>query len=147
MFSPKPQGWGNPVFKHSSVREYSSPEIQLFDMVQEASAKKDISPAVRDLLSSIVEMRDMQTFLRDITCYDVSRVNTLLNYVGEGLAYYINRMHETDAKVFAAKCPEVLYEDMTLEQMYNGLLILIKCVDSACKVNCAVIKMSLKGLA
>jgi hypothetical protein len=98
------------------------------------------------LMSSIIELRDLQAFLRDdVRCLHDDHVNSCLEYIGEGLAYYINRMHETDAKIFAVKCPTVLYQDMTNGQLNEGLYILHQCIESACKVNCAVITMAIKG--
>lgn len=117
----------------------------LFDKIQEESLKRILNPSVFHLMYSIVELRDMQSFLRDIRCSDDTAVNACLEYIGEGLAYYIKRMHDTDAKIFAAKCPSILYMDMTVDQLHDGLHVLQQCIEGTCKVNCAVIQMALKG--
>lgn len=134
----------NPAMKDISVRQWNTAEAQMFDKISKLAGKIQMNPAVGPLSDSIIELRDLQRFLREVQC-NSEDVKASLSLVGEGLSYYLGRMHETDAKVLAKKSPATLFEDMSVEEFYRGKEILADCIEGMCKVNAAVINCSLKG--
>ena len=145
FFSPQRRGWwGNPAVKDISVRQYNNDDTRLFDDIGRCS---NVTSATYDLSESILELRDLEYILREASCYSAENVNGVLHYLGDALSYYLSRMHVTDASMLAKKSPQLLYEDMSLEDFLNAKEKLANCVDGMCKVNAAVIRMALKPFA
>ena len=140
FFPPFPRGTGNPCMKDISVRIDHNAESELFDRVNNM---KIIPSNISSICQNIIELRDLQYFLK--TCPASDQTEKFLEYVGEGMAYFLNLMDKNDAHMFASKVRCTLATDMNAQEVKNGMEILIKTIDGMCKVNAAIISMALRG--
>lgn len=152
-FTPKPRGWGNPSMKDPSVREGGGEESQLFDDIEAEmrryarSKRQPLPSAVFAIRNSIVELRDLQAFMRTVlseTCFKDFDVEFAKRAVHESLRYYLPRMHSTDAEVLVKHVPPLLHLKFRREEVEAGLERLIENLDTMCKINCRVISSTLR---
>jgi len=141
----KPRGWDNPSLKVASCRNgYSNFETPLFDKLHEFSLSSQLPAAVMLFMDSIVELRDMQTFINDFKYIDSPTNDKVLDYMALGIKYYLERMHDSDASVLAKQCPKVLLYGLNPSDHCRSVASLSDNIDSMCKVNCAVIQSAMK---
>ena len=153
---PTIRGLGQACFKHSSVRNggLNQTDAELFDMIDDSyariSQRKQTCDTVHCLQDSITEIRELQRFLNE-TYYSCNKLCSLcgtesvINFVAEGIAYYMGRMHATDARVLKKQTPLFLREDFTCSQIQTALLLLSRCTEQMCLINTKVILSALKG--
>ena len=112
-------------------------ETQLCDLL----SKKSLP--CKHLFESIIELRDLQGFLEDMRSH--VHIDKALDIIAEGMVYYVNRMHLTDANTFANVSSRFLREGMNSSEIYDGIYKLLDCIDAMCAVNRAVMRSFLKG--
>jgi hypothetical protein len=123
-------------------------EMYLFTLIDTHSQASVIA-----LKESIIDLRDMQRAIFEMLsfvkrCHQKDQdqdCSVLLHFSAEICAYYMNLMHETDSKTLEPRIPAYLREKCNLEELYYGLFEIHRMIDTMCNVNCAVIKMSLRG--
>ena len=141
MFSPLPRGWMNPALKHESVRDFVNDETKLFDHAFEISKRADLPLAAKVLMESIIELRDLHYFLCECSKQNVTEKS--MSKALEGYNYYLKRMHSTDADALNKKMKQLFYEGISFREI---LRIIALCVESMCRINVAMIQMSLKSV-
>lgn len=150
-FIPPPRGLENPCLKHHSVRCVFNQETDLFDKIaQLRTSGKDLSlPAsVSALFESTIELRDLQLVTRDmlrcVPCDETKGgVDEALSIMGDALKFYLEKMHDSDSYVLAARTPVIFGHVSNRIDLIHSLQILINCIESMCDVNCTAMRRSL----
>ena len=141
MFSPMPRGWMNPAMKDPSVRNFANDETKLFDHVIDISSRTDLPLAATALLESIIELRDLHYFLSE--CVKKPLTDMSMSLALDGYNYYVKRMHSTDSDSLNKKMKQLFYEGVPFRDI---LRIIGLCVDNMCRINVAMIQMSLRSV-
>lgn len=141
MFSPHPRGWMNSAMKDKSVRDFTNSETKLFDDISEMSVRIELPLAATALADSIIELRDLHFFLTETVKMPLT--DSSMTYALDGYNHYLKRMHSTDSDSLNKKMKQLFYEGVPFRDI---LRILCLCIESMCKINVAMIQMSLRSV-
>jgi alkaline phosphatase len=98
----------------------------------------------------MIEIRDLQQFLThtlkycDYLCTNNGCKN-VISFIADGIAYFMGRMHASDARVLQKQTPLFLHEDNNSVEIQGSLMFLIRCTEHMCMINTKVILSALKG--
>lgn len=154
-FYPIIRGYNNASMKDSSVRSGGLyyEDAELFDLIHQSHqriiASKLRATTIYNLKESMIDLRDLQTFLTHVSSnlYNLHQMYSnedVSIFIAEGISYYMSQMHETDARMLQKQTPLILREGMNIESILDATQTLIKCVDNMCAINARVILSALK---
>jgi hypothetical protein len=133
-YIPLPRGYGNPVFKDYSVREYQTTETRLFDLYNK-------SPLISTLPNSIIELRELQVFIIETMGFMSSpfATNDLCAVIHQAFEYHMACMDPSDAANLRLKS-SMLLDSKDLVSMYKEMEVAKVNISTLININLAVMK-------
>jgi hypothetical protein len=133
-FVPRNRGYGNPIFKDPSVREYENMETKLFDLYHCSGMKSTLA-------DSIIDLRDMQMFVIETMVFLESPVATddVCPVIHQGFEYFFGLIDKNDAENLRLKSAGLL-KCFDIKSIYDEMAIAKANIATLININLAVMK-------